>query len=268
VHRKSGRTDRENAPVPVGEESLLPPGTARRLSPYLLPERLRRIEEVLASRTESLVLVLDRLYDPHNLSAILRTAEAFGLQEVHLAGSCPDRLNPQVALGAERWLTVRRWPDPAALIGHLEGRGFLLAVTLPGGEGRDPADFDPPGPTALVLGNEHDGVSESFLDRAEVKLSLPLRGFSRSLNVSVAAGIFLWALAGRPVLRLPLEEARREALRDRWVYGSLPRAEGILRHLDRTAFGQAEEPTESVGADAEMEPLLPKLGDEPDHQAP
>jgi tRNA (guanosine-2'-O-)-methyltransferase len=268
VLRQGGKNDREKAPVPAGEEPFLPPGTARRLSPYLLPERLLRIEEVLASRTQSLVLVLDRLYDPHNLSAILRTAEAFGLQEVHLAGSYPDRLNPQVALGAERWLTVRRWPDPAALIGHLEGRGFLLAVTVPGGEGQDPADFDPPGPTALVLGNEHDGVSKPFLDRAGVRLTLPLRGFSRSLNVSVAAGIFLWALGGRPALRLPLEETRREALRDRWVYGSLPRAEEILRHLDRAASAQVEEPGGAPGPDAEVEPLLPELRDEPDHQAP
>ncbi|MGC8762842.1 MAG: TrmH family RNA methyltransferase [Acidobacteriota bacterium] len=268
MHRRRERKETGEAPVPGGEERLLPPGTARRLSPYLLPGRLQRLEEVLASRTGSFVLVLDRLYDPHNLSAILRTAEAFGLQEVHLAGSFPDRLNPQVALGAERWLTVRRWPDPTALLAHLQERGFLLAVTVPGGEGRDPSSFDPPGPTALVLGNEHDGVSDLFLRRAQAKLTLPLRGFSQSLNVSVAAGIFLWALAGRPALRLPLEESRREALRDRWVYGSLPRAEEILRHLDGVASLQGEEGAGAAGADPQVEPLPPELGDEADHEAP
>lgn len=225
------------------------------------------MKEVLASRTEGLVLVLDRLYDPHNLSAILRTAEAFGLQEVHLAGSFPDRLNPRVALGAERWLTVRRWPEVPALIEHLVERGFLLAVTLPGGDGQDLRDFDPQGPTALVLGNEHDGVSEPFLAHAGVKLTLPLPGFSKSLNVSVAAGIFLWALNGRPALRVSLSESRREALLDRWVFESLPGAEAILDHLHRTAL-QVEEPDRSAGADPEVEPLLPKLGDEVDDDPP
>lgn len=267
MHRPRGRKDHGEA-LPAEEERVPPPGTARRLSPYLLPGRLRRIEEVLASRTRSLVLVLDRLHDPHNLSAILRTAEAFGLQEVHLSGSFPDRLNPEVALGAERWLTVRRWPGPGPLLEHLSERGFLLAVTVPGGEGLEPSDFDPPGPVALVLGNEHDGVSEPFLRRAGARLTLPLRGFSRSLNVSVAAGIFLWALAGRPALRIPLEEAQREALRDRWVFGSLPRAEEILRHLHRSASAQGEEGGGPAGADPQVEPLPSELGDESDEKAP
>lgn len=235
--------------MPAGGDRPLPPGTARRLAPYLLPERLRRIEEVLASRTRGLVLVLDRLYDPHNLSAILRSAEAFGVQEVHLAGSAPGRLNPQVALGAERWLTVRRWPDPLRLIEHLRERGYLLAVTVPGEPGGSLAAFEPPGPTALVLGNEHEGVSEVFLSRADVKLTLPLEGFSRSLNVSVAAGIFLWALSARDALRIPLEEETLEALRDLWVYRSLPRAAEILEHLDRRGVVQGEEPGGTVGGD-------------------
>ncbi|MEW6757707.1 MAG: RNA methyltransferase [Acidobacteriota bacterium] len=192
---------------------------------------MERLNQVLRDRTSGIVLVLDRLYDPHNLSAILRTAEAFGLQEIHLSESWPEATNPQVALGAERWLTVRRWPDPGLLLNDLRARGFTVALTSPEGAGMSPEAYDPPGPVALVLGNEREGAAPFWESRADVRLTLPMRGFVRSLNVSVAAGIFLWSLSGKKPLRLSLPEETAAGLRDRWIRASVPNAEGILRHL-------------------------------------
>ncbi|MEW5764967.1 MAG: TrmH family RNA methyltransferase [Acidobacteriota bacterium] len=215
-------------------------GAWERLAPFATEARLERIEQVLGSRTLGIALVLDRLYDPHNLSAILRTAEAFGLQEVHLSESWPDSTNPQVALGAERWLTLRRWPDPGLLLNDLRARGFTLALTSPEGGGVPPETFDPPGPVALVLGNEREGAAPFWESNADVRLTLPLRGFVRSLNVSVAAGIFLWSLSGQQALRVPLPEETASALRDRWIRASVPNAEGILRHLGARGETSAE----------------------------
>lgn len=94
-----------------------------------------------------------------------------------------------------------------------------------------PEAYDPPGPVALVLGNEREGAAPFWESRADVRLTLPMRGFVRSLNVSVAAGIFLWSLSGKKPLRLSLPEETAAGLRDRWIRASVPNAEGILRHL-------------------------------------
>ncbi len=206
-------------------------GAWDRLAPFATEARLERLNQVLRDRTSGIVLVLDRLYDPHNLSAILRTAEAFGLQEIHLSESWPETTNPQVALGAERWLTIRRWPDPGLLLSDLRARGYTLVLTSPEGGGMSPEAFDPPGPVALVLGNEHEGAAPFWEAHAEARLTLPLRGFVRSLNVSVAAGIFLWSLSGKKAVQVALSEETTAALRDRWIRASVPKAEKILRHL-------------------------------------
>jgi tRNA (guanosine-2'-O-)-methyltransferase len=195
-------------------------------------ERQRRIAEVLTSRTSRLVLVAENLYDPHNLSAILRSSDGFGVQRVILTGSAPDGLNPLVALGAERWLTVERIPESGACLDALRAEGFTVAAAALAEEARDPREWNPPGPVALVLGNERDGLSPTFLHGADALLRIPLPGFSRSLNVSVAAGVLLWTLLDKPALRkrgLPSREAGE--LKDLWARLSVDQSDAILKRL-------------------------------------
>ena len=219
-----GGTER---PAPSPEE-------ARLLAPFLAEGRLARLREVLARRTGSLVLVLDRLYDPHNLSAILRTADAFGLQHVWMTGSFPDGLNPQVALGAHRWLTLHHETEAGRCAARLRESGFGIAAAVLAPEAVAPREYQPDGPVALVLGNEHDGLGPDWLAEADSLLRIPLCGFARSLNVSVAAGVLLAELASKPALAgrgLAAEEA--EALEALWIWQSVPEAERILEELKR-----------------------------------
>jgi tRNA (guanosine-2'-O-)-methyltransferase len=202
------------------------------LRPFMSEERGRRIEEVLASRTSRLVLVAENLYDPHNLSAIMRTADAFGIQRLILTGTAPSDLNPQVALGSDRWLTVERVPDPGSCLADLRSGGFSVAASVLAEDAVDPAGWDPPGPVALILGSEHLGLSRVFIEGADIRLKIPLTGFARSLNVSVAAGILLYALLQKAALKgcgLPDEEAAR--LRDLWARRSVEHSEAILKRL-------------------------------------
>lgn len=195
-------------------------------------ERQRRIADVLASRSSRLVLVVENLYDPHNLSAILRSADGFGVQRVILTGSAPDGLNPLVAVGAERWLTLERIPESGACLDGLRAEGFTVAAAALTEEAHDPREWSPRGPVALVLGNERDGLSPTFLRGADALLRIPLPGFSRSLNVSVAAGVLLWTLLDKPALRkrgLPHREAGE--LRDLWARLSVDQSESILKRL-------------------------------------
>lgn len=202
------------------------------LAPFSGEARRERILDVLARRTDRLVLVLDRLYDPHNLSAVLRTAEAFGLQRVFLSGTCPEGVNPLVSLGAERWVTLRREPDAASLARELKSSGYEVAVSVVSPDAVPPEAYDPARPVALVMGNEHDGLGAEWVDAADARLTIPLAGFVRSLNVSVAAGILIAGLLAKPALAARgLGDGEQERLRDLWIRQSVARSEGILREL-------------------------------------
>lgn len=203
-----------------------------RLLPLLSEGRVQRIDEVLARRTDRLLLVLDNLYDPHNLSAILRTAEGLGLQHVLLTGLVPEGVNPQIVRGSQRWLTIRREPDARAALRAFKDAGFTVAATVLSEGAVSPREFRPEGPVALVMGNEHDGLGPVWVEGADVHLKIPMDGFVQSLNVSVAAGILLFEFLQGPAFAqrgLPEEEAR--ALSVAWVRKSVPHAGKILEQL-------------------------------------
>ena len=209
------------------------------LAPFLSETRLRRMDEVLAARTDRLLLVLDNLYDPHNLSAILRTAEGFGLQHVLLTGNVPEGINPQVVRGAQRWLTIRREADPRVALPALKTAGFTVAATVLAEGALSPRDFIPQGPVALVMGNEHEGLGSVWVEGADIHLKIPMPGFIQSLNVSVAAGVFLFELLQKPALAsrgLPEDEGR--GLSASWVRRSVPHAAKILERVGGDGAGR------------------------------
>ncbi len=189
------------------------------LSPVVTPQRLRRIEEVVANRTDHLAIVLDRIADPHNSSAVLRSADAFGVQAVHvIVGEHGFRAARGVSKGTQRWLDVTRYADAQTCVRRLKRDGFAIYVAAMGAE-TTPADLRVVPRVALVFGNEHRGVSPEMRELADGTFAIPMRGFVESLNVSVAAAICMQSLAldGRP--RLGPE--RRQALAARFLMNSV-----------------------------------------------
>ena len=184
------------------------------MSDYLLPERKARIDEVVSRRTRTLVVVIEALCDPQNVNAVLRTCDAFGVQEVHVVEGPMkgfDR-NKKISQNADKWLDVSRWASTSECLAALKKRGFAIHVTWLGQGTVGLSDLDFAGPVALVFGNESRGVSDQALALADARFAIPMRGFSRSLNVSVAAAV---SLAGAV--------ERREA--QRGSHGDLPEAE-------------------------------------------
>jgi tRNA (guanosine-2'-O-)-methyltransferase len=189
---------------------------------FLVPERKGRIDEVVAQRTRTLVVVMEAFCDPQNVNAVLRTCDAFGVQEVHVVEGPmkPWDRNKKISQNADKWLDVVRWTSTAECLRALKARGHAVYVTHlgEGSVGLDALPFA--GPVALVFGNESRGVSGEALALADARYAIPMRGFSRSLNVSVAAAVSLArAVERREAERgrhgdLPEEEAR--ALRERF----------------------------------------------------
>jgi len=161
---------------------------------FLLPERRERIDRVVAGRTRTLTLVMEAFCDPQNVNAVLRTCDAVGVQEVHVVEGPlkPFERNKKISQNVDKWLEVVRWRDTRACLAALRARGFAVYGTHldPGAGALADLAFD--GPVALVLGNEHRGVSDAALALCHARFALPMRGFSQSLNVSVAAAVSLF----------------------------------------------------------------------------
>jgi tRNA (guanosine-2'-O-)-methyltransferase len=173
---------------------------------FLLPDRKARIDAVVAQRTRTLTVVMEAFADPQNTNAVLRTAESFGVQEVHVVEGPQKRYdrNKKISQNADKWLEVVRWKDTASCLAALKARGFAVYATHLGEGSCGLADLSFAGPVALVFGNEHAGVSEEARRLADRCFAIPMRGFSQSFNVSVAAAICL----ARAVERREVERGR------------------------------------------------------------
>lgn len=209
------------------------------LESALTPERIGRIDQVLAARLASVVTVVEDTYDPHNAAATIRTTEAIGLSDLHVIEavhrfSAPDG----VTMGAHRWIDLHRWPTAEEAIGGLRARGFRVFATLPGAA-RSIDDLDVTTPVAIAFGNEHNGLSEAAIAACDGAVGVPMFGFTESYNLSVTVALAMTRVAARrrEVIGAigDLPAARREILRARWfahrmrgVVGILERALGPL----------------------------------------
>jgi tRNA (guanosine-2'-O-)-methyltransferase len=158
------------------------------------PRREARVREVLARRQKDLTLVVDNVWDPHNVSAILRSCDAFGVLTVHLYYTVEEfpELGKKSSASGRKWIGRRRHRDARAMVDELTGRGFRLFRTGFSPAARPLTEYDFTRPTALILGNEHSGVSPELAELVPDELYIPMQGMIPSFNVSVAAALMLY----------------------------------------------------------------------------
>lgn len=155
------------------------------------PRRLVRAESVLAARRRRITLVLEDALDHHNISAVLRTCEAFGIQDVHLVSNTGTSLeiNSTVAIGAERWLTVHRHESAEVACAQLRTQGYRICVGHLSADAIPLPQVPRDEPAAYVFGSERYGVTSFWLEKADLRFLIPTSGFTGSLNLSVAAAL-------------------------------------------------------------------------------
>ena len=192
------------------------------LARHLTDQRRSRIERVLSGRIGNVCLVLESLQDPFNVSACMRTAEAFGVQYVHvIEPSAPMDIEGLVSLRAEKWLTVTREANPEAAARFLSGNFYTLLVSTPEPVAPPLSEMDLTGPIALAFGNETSGISPELERLASRRFHIPMRGFTQSLNVTVSVAVSLRELFLSPRFGaepLPADETAR--LRYEWYKAS------------------------------------------------
>lgn len=163
----------------------------------MTPERKAKIIEVLDKRQPTLHVVLENVDNLHNVGAVLRSCDAFGIVDVHLLypkGSMPRMrdLRSKSAASAAKWLRFTKWEKPKDLITFLKKKKIAIVATHMSAKAKDPSKVDLTQPVAIVLGNEHDGVSKELLKAADANVLLPMVGFVQSFNISVAAALLLY----------------------------------------------------------------------------
>ncbi len=163
------------------------------LEQFVTEKRKATLKEVLARRTRHLTVVLEDLYQMHNISAVVRSCDIFGIQDVHIIRKHYDtKISHGIAKGAEKWTTFFEYNHTEDAIDQLRKKGYRIIATTPHGASVGLPEFDITRKAAFFFGVEKDGLSELVMNRADEFLKIPMFGFTESFNISVAAALILY----------------------------------------------------------------------------
>lgn len=163
-------------------------------------KRLERITRVVENRQQGIIVILEDIHDPHNAAAILRTCDALGIQNIWFifekeAKYNPKRIGKATSSSANKWVDMEIFSSASSCIRALKKQGYTIIVTAltPSATSLLAHQFVEK-KIAIVVGNEHDGVSEEMQTSADTIITIPMLGFVQSVNVSVATAIVLWEI--------------------------------------------------------------------------
>lgn len=164
------------------------------MRPNITEQRLERIRQVLRQRQGDLTLIMDNIWDPHNVSAVLRSCDAFGVLRVHLYYTSSEwpELGKKSSASATKWVERVRHDDAEEMVGGLRAQGYQILRTGFSEGARTVHEVDLSGPTAVILSNEHRGTSPELVSLVPDELYIPMYGMVQSFNVSVAAALILY----------------------------------------------------------------------------
>ena len=161
----------------------------------MTPERRDKLLQVLSKRQLDLTVVLENVFDPHNISAVMRTCDAIGIQEIYILNTKIPRhkkWGTRSSSSAAKWLTIHQFEDATECFNALRTRYQTILTTHLSSDAQNVYEIDLTRATALVFGNEHSGVSEEIREMADGNFIIPQVGIIRSLNISVACAVTLY----------------------------------------------------------------------------
>lgn len=169
---------------------------------FITPERGAKMDAVLSQRTRHITFALENIFQPHNASAVLRSCEINGIQDVHIIEG-DNRFSPskEVALGSAKWLTLKHYTgcsgSPPAWMEHLKAKGYQLVATTLHRNDYSIEQLPIDSPLALLFGTEMEGLSQEAINHADLHVQIPMFGFTQSYNISVSAAICAYDLMKR-----------------------------------------------------------------------
>ncbi|KAF5035515.1 23S rRNA (guanosine-2'-O-)-methyltransferase RlmB [anaerobic digester metagenome] len=206
------------------------------LTDFVTEKRLERIKEVASKRTRHFAVALENLFQGHNASAVLRTCDCFGIQNVFAIENVNKfQPNEEIALGAEKWLNISHFNDDKSVekcYAELRRQGYRIAATTPHGNPVPVDEIDVSQPLALVFGTEKEGLSEQALKGADITVALPMYGFTESFNISVSAALFMQKVIDKSIAQRVdrfIDIKDQQELVAQWILKTVSDPEGLLK---------------------------------------
>lgn len=206
------------------------------LSELFTENRKARMESVSKNRTDYLRLAIQDIHDPHNVSACLRSAEAMGIKDVDVVTLKNSFKATGPSRGTRYWSDIHSWQSVSDCVQHLKSKGYLLCAGLPSQDALPLTEIPLDKPLCVIFGNEHEGISDEWLDHIDIPFTIPMVGMVESLNISVAAAITMHDLTRRLKESIPSEkylisENSRQDLLNRWAYAQTKNASSQIEIL-------------------------------------
>lgn len=203
------------------------------LQQFLTEERLEKINHFSVESSDFVLPIIEDVYQYRNAAAIVRSVEACGFHKI-VAMESENEFNPnlRVTKGAETWVEVERLPHNIDSLKEIKNRGYKIVAVSPEKNATLLSDFKITKPVALVFGTEKEGVTKEILDFADETLAIPMYGFTKSFNVSVAAAICVYELKQKLLksnISYKLSEEKLSDLKVRWAVNAIKSGEQILQ---------------------------------------
>lgn len=162
------------------------------LETYLTEKRKTRFDKVLSQRTKHFTVATEDVYQLHNTSAVIRSCDVFGIQEVNIIEERnTKKIDREIAMGAQKWVDLNRYHSVKDCIYDLKQKGYQIVATTPHENNCILSEFDISKKSCFFFGRETEGLSEEVMENADCYLKIPMYGFTESLNISVSAAIIL-----------------------------------------------------------------------------
>jgi tRNA (guanosine-2'-O-)-methyltransferase len=207
------------------------------LRQYMTEERSIRFREVLKFRTRHFTLAVEDVFKERNASAIVRTADCFGIQDVHIIENQNEyQISENISKGAEKWVNVNIYDkhsnNTGACIKELRDKGYKIIATTPHASGVGTDGFDISKKSAFFLGGEKEGLTNEVLDEADDFIKIPMYGFTESYNISVAGALMLYDLTKRlhqSEIDWKLTEQEQFELQLEWTIKTIASSENLIK---------------------------------------
>lgn len=215
------------------------------LSEFVSEHKKDLFEQVLSKRTRHLTIALEDVYQSQNASAVLRSCDCFGVQDVHIIENKNIySVNKDVSLGSSKWLTLHKYNElennTKACIDDLKRKGYKVVATTPHTKDVMLDDLPIDEPIALIFGTEKEGLSDIAMEEADAFMKIPMYGFTESFNISVSAALCLHTLSEkirRSDVDWELTEEEKEEIRLEWSKSAVRNWKGHWQEFTRKRKG-------------------------------
>lgn len=200
------------------------------------PHKRQLFDKLVLNRTRHICVVLEDIFQPHNASAVLRSCDCFGVQDVHVVENHNKYApNSDVTMGSDKWVDFYKHPDILQTYNQLRQKGYRIIATLPHENDTLITQLDISQPTALVFGTELTGLSQEAIDHADGFVKVPMYGFTESFNISVCAALSLFYLTERmranPSIHWQLSPLEQITLKLYWSMQVIHDGRNVIDHL-------------------------------------